>query len=274
MGIRVYYFSGTGNSLHVARELQRRIPEISLVPMLSLLPQHTIRAASGSVGFIYPIYLTTMPAPVQHFMSKFDAGPADYFFSVATRSGTLQISHVILNRILRRQGKHLDAFFTLNMANNSPSRIRNSGNQKWTYEVTQRKLEKLEETAQAKLDAIAGTITKKKRHIKLRIPNPFSSLFAVLINKLMSKVEKKIPFYADESCTGCGICEAVCPSEKVTMIEGGPVWQDAITCYYCYACFNFCPHQSVLVGSLYTKKEGRYTHPEVTAQDIARQKDR
>jgi flavodoxin len=30
MGIEVYYFSGTGNSLHVAKELQKRIPEIQI----------------------------------------------------------------------------------------------------------------------------------------------------------------------------------------------------------------------------------------------------
>ncbi len=37
------------------------------------------------------------------------------------------------------------------------------------------------------------------------------------------------------------------------------------------ACFNFCPEQSILVKN-YTHKDGRYYHPDVTAQDIAEQK--
>ncbi len=44
-----------------------------------------------------------------------------------------------------------------------------------------------------------------------------------------------------------------------------------LQCYYCYACFNFCPEQSILVKN-YTHKDGRYYHPDVTAKDIAEQK--
>jgi flavodoxin len=33
MRIEIYYFSGTGNSLHVARELQKRLPDAALVPI-------------------------------------------------------------------------------------------------------------------------------------------------------------------------------------------------------------------------------------------------
>jgi hypothetical protein len=35
--MEVYYYSGTGNSLHIARELQRRIPEVKLLPLLRFL---------------------------------------------------------------------------------------------------------------------------------------------------------------------------------------------------------------------------------------------
>jgi flavodoxin len=37
MGTEIYYFSGTGNSLYVARELQKRVPEAELIPIVSLL---------------------------------------------------------------------------------------------------------------------------------------------------------------------------------------------------------------------------------------------
>ncbi len=29
--IEIYYFSGTGNSLHIAREIQKRIPDTTLI---------------------------------------------------------------------------------------------------------------------------------------------------------------------------------------------------------------------------------------------------
>lgn len=81
----------------------------------------------------------------------------------------------------------------------------------------------------------------------------------------------KINFYADSKCTGCNLCEKVCLSKKIKMNNGKPLWQKDIKCYHCYACFNFCPEQSILVKN-YTYKDGRYCHPNVTAKDIAEQK--
>ncbi len=37
MRTEIYYFSGTGNSLHVARELQKRLPNTKLVSVISAL---------------------------------------------------------------------------------------------------------------------------------------------------------------------------------------------------------------------------------------------
>ncbi|HQE93577.1 MAG TPA: hypothetical protein PLH19_12095 [Anaerolineae bacterium] len=42
MSTQIYYFSGTGNSLHVARELEKRLPETSLVPIISVLKDEHI----------------------------------------------------------------------------------------------------------------------------------------------------------------------------------------------------------------------------------------
>ena len=36
-GTIIYYFSGTGNSLYVARELKRRLPEARLQSILSVI---------------------------------------------------------------------------------------------------------------------------------------------------------------------------------------------------------------------------------------------
>jgi len=43
MSTEIYYFSGTGNSLHVAKELQKRLPETNLIPIVSLLNKDVIK---------------------------------------------------------------------------------------------------------------------------------------------------------------------------------------------------------------------------------------
>jgi NAD-dependent dihydropyrimidine dehydrogenase PreA subunit len=55
------------------------------------------------------------------------------------------------------------------------------------------------------------------------------------------------------------------------MEKGKTVWQKDVNCFHCYACYNFCPEQAILVKN-YKRKKGRYHHPEITADDIASQK--
>ena len=60
-------------------------------------------------------------------------------------------------------------------------------------------------------------------------------------------------------------------------LDNKPAWQNDVKCYFCYACVNYCPKQSVQIKSKwymksYTEENGRYPHPYATAEDIARQK--
>jgi hypothetical protein len=60
-----FLFSGSGNSLFVARELHNRLPGSELVAMVSLLDQETITATADTVGFVFPVHCTTMAVPVR-----------------------------------------------------------------------------------------------------------------------------------------------------------------------------------------------------------------
>jgi NAD-dependent dihydropyrimidine dehydrogenase PreA subunit len=106
---------------------------------------------------------------------------------------------------------------------------------------------------------------------------PIIDAVSPLLVSLGKLVETSFDFYYDEKCTGCGVCEKVCLSEKVRVVDGRPVWQEAVKCHGCFACLNYCPEESIQVKSSwylksYTDQNGRYHHPEITANDIARQK--
>jgi MinD superfamily P-loop ATPase len=106
---------------------------------------------------------------------------------------------------------------------------------------------------------------------------PLLRAITPLLVPLGKLVETSFDFYYDETCTGCGVCENVCLAEKVQMVDGRPVWQEAVKCHGCFACLNFCPEESIQIKSKwypksYTDQNGRYHHPEITANDIAGQK--
>jgi NAD-dependent dihydropyrimidine dehydrogenase PreA subunit/flavodoxin len=277
MSTQIYYFSGTGNSLYVARELQRRIPDASLIPVVSLLGKDVIQPQAQTVGFVFPIHLTTLPIPMREFINKLDLESAEYIFAVGTRLGTFCLADIALENVLKKQGKHLDAYFLLNMASNTPTGlVPGPGDKDWVNKNSEEHVRALDAAVQDRLDAIQDIIVNQVPDPKGNSPRRWAFLKRLIAIPMAFATRStggtEIPYTADSSCTGCGTCEKVCPSNKIKLVDGKPVWQKEIQCYYCYACFNYCPTQSILVGKKYTQKDGRYSHPGITANDIAGQK--
>ncbi len=269
--IEIYYFSGTGNSLHVAKELQKRIPEIKLIPIIASL-DNVITTNAQTVGFVFPTYLTSVPAPIRKFINQLDLKSSTYTFSIVTRIGTFCTANTFTKKALEKQGKTLDASFMINMANNSPTGLRPIADKKWINKIEKEKIDDLECKVQKKLDLIKDCIINKEKRHKEGVSVFHYYFLEPIMSSLTKNIKNEIPFYADYNCNGCGICEKVCLSKKVKMVEHKPAWSTAVQCYYCYACFNFCPIQSVLVKGLYTEKSGRYVHPEISAKNIEEQK--
>ncbi|MBN2602661.1 MAG: EFR1 family ferrodoxin [Candidatus Thermoplasmatota archaeon] len=269
----IYYFSGTGNSLHVAQELQNRLPNSTILPMVSLIENDAVKTKGETVGFVFPTYFTTVPAPVRLFLKRVDMKSAKYTFSIVTRMGSFCVANGIIKRLLKKKGKRLDAQFILNMGNNSPTGLKpGKGDENWIQEISKEKISQLESKVQSHLDKIQKIIVNQKKYPEKINLNPLTSLAERIMYFLTRNIKTQINFVTDSTCTGCGICEKVCLSRKILMDNKKPHWQENVRCYYCYACFNFCPTQSILVDKKYTKKDGRYIHPDITADDIAQQK--
>lgn len=272
MVTQIYYFSGTGNSLHVAKELKKRIPETKLISIVSLLNKEVIEITGEIVGFVFPIHLSMAPAPVMEFLKKLNLKSVEYIFAVATRAGSQHRAFIDLEKILKKEGKSLDSYFTLNMASNDPKF------EGW-HQATTEEVAKLESEVQNNLDFIQKIVLNRgesrEKDMDFTLPMPAFSLLSPLLPTLNKFYN--IEFYSDSKCSSCGTCEKVCLSRKIKIIDGKPVWQDDAQCYFCNACLNYCPEQAVQIKSArflrsYTKENGRYHHPEATADDIAGQK--
>jgi formate hydrogenlyase subunit 6/NADH:ubiquinone oxidoreductase subunit I len=273
MAVEIYFFSGTGNSLHVARELQKRLPDATLIPVINLLDKFDVRTEADTVGFVFPLYFTTIPFPVRRFCEKLNIDSACYLFSVVTRLGTFSVANLRLGKILKKKGKKLNAHFLLKMAQNSPTGLKpGKGDTKWINKISKTNITLLESSVQKQIEIIVKTIISRENYPANRFHNPFANIAESVMHKLTSNMKNQVGFYADESCIHCGTCAKVCPSTTVRMHEGNPQWHEDTKCFYCFACFNFCPVQAILVKNKYTLKNGRYHHPSITADDIARQK--
>ena len=272
--VEIYYFSGTGNSLHVAKELQKRIPGTNLIPIVSLLKKDIIETNGETVGFVFPIHGMTVPIPVKKFTKKLDLKSTKYIFTIAARAGSQHRAFIEIEKILKKRGKSLNSYFTLNMASNDPKF-------KGWQPATSEKIAKLESEVQNRLDSIRKIIINQENS-REEDSNfiPVSYVLERLILLGMAYAEyngAKDYFYSDSKCTGCGTCEKVCLSGKIKMVDNKPVWQENVKSYMCYACLNYCPVHAVQIKSKiymksYTEENERYFHPYATANDIAAQK--
>jgi ferredoxin len=284
MSTEIYYFSGTGNSLHVARELQRRMPGTRLTPIVNLLDVDPVKTSAEAVGFVFPQYASLAPRIVERFIKRLNLDSAKYLFAVATRGGTECRAFGEIDKVLGKRGRRLDSFFVLTMPSGSAAIIRDPEAQ-----ITPEKIERLESEAQRRLDSIQRIVVGREAHrdedlSSVTPPPSFLVPFLPLINLLVPVLlplgklaESKFDFYTDSKCTGCGLCETVCLAQKIEMVDRKPVWPKGARCFGCFACLNFCPEQSIQIGSKwylksYTEQNGRYHHPSITAHDVAEQK--
>lgn len=285
MSTEIYYFSGTGNSLHVAKELQARIPETQLIPIVSLLHRDAVKASAETVGLIFPQYASSTPKLVDRFIGKLDLADVKYIFAIATRGGTTCYAFDRVDKLLKKKGRRLDAYFVLTMPSGSEPLV-----EECPEKLTEERIARLESEMLERLDSIQAVIMAQEinreedcRGIDAPPPaflKPYMPIIKLLEPHLIvlgKLAESRFGFYADSKCNGCGLCERVCLAQKITMVDKRPVWQEKVKCHGCLACLNYCLEQSVQVESTWylkswTAENGRYHHPEITARDIARQK--
>lgn len=180
-------------------------------------------------------------------------------------------------------GSGLKAQLNINMPWNHPL-----GKENLPGLATKEDLDLLHSEMRRKLDIFCDSINNKKEYIKsddgvnMKL-STFMKVFDLLIPESLdykmhiALYQKKLSFFADEKCSGCGVCESVCLSGKIRVSGGRPVWDKAAGCYACYACINYCPRGAIQIASgfpikSYTNINDRYHHPSVTYGDIARQR--
>ena len=153
----IFYFTGTGNSLYVAKELSENFKQVDLVAIPKAISEEQYNYEDYvRVGFVLPLYFMAMPKLVNEFLNKLNIPKALYIFCIATRAYTKGMVFSDIDKILLNQGKRLDYGKYISFPD---SYIRWAGARD---EVVQ---EKLFSESKKQLDNIKKEITDNKRHV-------------------------------------------------------------------------------------------------------------
>ena len=117
MKTAVFFYTGTGNSLWLARRLARASGGTDI---LSLNSGKTIEAAAGAdaVGLAFPVHMWGVPRRIVNFVSTLPAGDKRYYFALAANAGQVSETLVQLERLLAARGIKLSAGFEFVLPSN------------------------------------------------------------------------------------------------------------------------------------------------------------
>ncbi|MDD5561627.1 MAG: EFR1 family ferrodoxin [Candidatus Omnitrophica bacterium] len=261
MSAAIYYFSATGNSLMVARDIASELKEAKLLPITKAAGSGSIEQAD-IVGIVFPVYMFGLPLIVAEFLKRLKAKPDAYVFSVATLGGLPGRAHSLIRSILGARGIELACGFSVMMP----------GNYTPLYgAIPKEQQEGMFKKEKIKVKEIARLVTERKRGIFEEKPFLANFLLYVLLYRAGSK---QIPgsakgFWITDACTKCGRCAKVCPVANIEMKDGRPFW--LAHCQHCMACLQWCPVEAIQYKKSTLGRE-RYRHPGISEEDIGGQR--
>jgi ferredoxin/flavodoxin len=238
----LYYYTATGNSLAIARDIAAGLGGAEIAPM-SAFRSAPFKPDAERLGLLFPVYAWGPPRTVREFLSNMDTTGLAYVFAVASSGGNPAGALGIVRKALRAKGGELHAGFALRSELYSGT----SGPQKDPLFI--RAVRKLSHFAAGpeseRLPAIieaARGCERSRIEVGALAGRLAGGFFYGMASSVFPVSDKG--YSTTEACTGCGTCARVCPRANVVVEAGRPAWKH--DCDSCGACLTWCPSKAIL----------------------------
>ena len=268
----ILYFSATGNSLAIARQLAERLNE-----RLMLLTEAVKQDLTGEkrIGLVFPTYDFNLPPAMPEMVARLKISPQSYVFTVITCGSMAGNCVWVLRRLLRKKGIELAYSHKVSMPDNSALAFgRNPNKQLGKYERVPARMEQ---------------IIRELQNESHTLHYSWFGLLSWLLGR--PAMERGMIHYLGpkvnaDKCNGCGTCVRVCPMNNIILqprsvqteqssnnasAQTGEAVQVAVTgdhCTVCLACVHACAQQAISTNGKETLKERQYRHPQIKLKDL------
>ena len=242
----ILFFSGTGNSKHIAK-----IVASSLGDEITDITPYLKEGKTGDFTsdrpfvFVVPTYSSYIPRIVEKFIkeSKFTIGQKAYFLLTCGASCSRPGVVKKIRPLCREKGLILGGVEGVVMPENYITLF---------AAPSEETAKKIIEKAESKLPPII----EKIRNGEDIFNKSFPTFSTYIVNPIFYKtlVTDK-HYYATDACVSCGKCVSLCPINNITLEDGKPVWHGK--CTQCMACIGACPAQAIEYGNK-AKNKRRY----------------
>ncbi len=272
----IFYFTGTGNTLSLAKKVADKLEgDVELIPVARFMQSEgavsedaserakdgrIIAQAADTIGFFFPIYSSDAPWPMKAAVERMEIPSGAYLYAVADCNARYGLAYDIFNGFLDHfHGRTLDYAEVVKMPGNCHESNAAENAQRLELELFF-------------TDLIAKNVNDRFVGTMLNFYTEESSTEAT--RHKYDGTPFEVWKVAEDRCIGCGMCARVCPMANITLTDGKPAFHDR--CAYCFACFHACPKQALYKDMAHFRPEdmrSQYHHPDVSWQDIMAQKE-
>ena len=243
----ICYFSGTGNSKYVAKELSRGLDD-TLVNINERIKSNDSSdvCVNGRLVVVTPTYAWRIPRLVYKWVvnTKFIGVKEVYY--VMTCGDDNGNADKYNRKLSRLKGFVHKGTFEVVMPENYIALFDTPS------------LDKAKETicrAKDKIKEVVDIISLDEEYIcKSSFKDKFKSGF--VNDAFYSFIVSSKKFYAKDSCVACGKCVEFCPLDNIHLIDNKPLWGS--NCTHCMACISYCPVGAIEYGGKSVGKERYY----------------
>lgn len=246
----VFYFTATGNSLYIAKQLDET--QISIAQAV-----HDVDKAytAEKIGVVCPVFSHEVPPLVRDFLGQSEFR-TDYFYVILTYGNRHGGAVELTEKLLENLGIHPSYINAVRMVDNFlPG-----------FDMNEQRA--LDKDVDGQLRRIAQDITAGKKYIS-PVTDADRKVHLEYLDRIAEREEDAFlgVYRITEECIGCGICARVCPKKCLHLDGTRSVWNPQ-GCMLCMACIHACPMMAIQMNIPEKNPKARYRNENISICEI------